>query len=128
MQTNPNVEPVRWSVDKQQRLQEQLVGSWAADDWCFPFQEKHGRQRWLHFTRLLSPQLRTEFKFALWRKFASGEHQLEHYQGKLCTATHWLIRWFNQTTPAVSSLLERSLEYWELSLRSTLIQEGVLRR
>jgi integrase/recombinase XerD len=128
MQPIPNFDPVRWSVEKQQSLQEQLIGFWAADDWCFPHQEKHGKQRWLHFTRLLSTPLRTEFKYALWRKLASGEPRLGHYQGKLCTATHWLVHWFNQIVPAVSSLLERSLEYWELSLRSTLIQEGVLRR
>lgn len=127
MQPNPNVEPVRWSVEKQQRLQEQLDGSWAEDDWCFPYHGRQGGQHRIHFTRLLSPTLRTEIKYALWRGFASGQRKMGHNQCQLCTTTHWLIRWFNQTSPAISSLVERSLEYWELSLRSALIQDGVLK-
>jgi len=129
MEPNPNVEVVRWSAGKQQRLQEQLVGSWAEDVWCFPrHQSKPGGLNRIHFTRLLSPTLRIEIKYALWRKLTSGERKIEHDQGTLCTATHWLIRWFNQNAPATSSLLERSLEHWELSLRSALIKEGALRR
>jgi integrase/recombinase XerD len=129
MQPNPNVEPVRWSVEKQRRLQEQLVGSWAEDVWCFLYQKNtQSGQRRMHFTRLLSPTLRIELKYAVFRKLTSGRRKVGHDPHELCTHTHWLIRWFNQTAPAVSSLLERSLEYWELSLRSALVQERALRR
>lgn len=127
MQPTPQLQLVHWTPEKQQRLQEQLVGFWAEDTWRFPHRDKKRGQRSLHFL-LVSPSLNIEFKYAVWQKFARGQRKLESNQDSLCTHLTWLMQWFNQVAPSISSLLEKSLDYWIVSLRSSLMQTGRLRR
>lgn len=114
-----NIEPVYWSQEKQQRLQERLIGCWALDTW--ELGSSKGGRRYLHFS-LTSPALKTELKYALWYKFDSGELDVKKRQDRLCQHFALLVTWLNQVAPATPSLLEKPLEYWEWSLRSYLIE------
>src|SRR5437879_5017473 len=116
-----NAEPVQWSKVKQQRLQERLIGCWARDTW--ELVDPKGTKRYLHFS-LTSPALKTELKYALWYKFDSGERNVKKQQHALCRNFTLLVTWLNQVAPALPSLLENPLEYWEWSLRSYLIETG----
>src|SRR5436305_12996958 len=114
-----NTEPIQWSEEKRQRLQEWLVGCWAEDTW--ELVGGKGRKQYLHFS-LTSPSLKTELKYALWYKFDSGEWNVRKNQSSMCTRFTVLVPWLNQVAPPISSLLEKTLEYWTWSLRSYLVE------
>ncbi len=118
-------EPVSWSLTKQQQLQEQLVGMWAEDVWSV--QRKRRAQRSELRFALHSPSLKTELKYALWWHFTYGQRDLEKCQPALCSAVTCIVEWLNQSAPACGSLLEKSLEHWDWSLRSYLVAHGRLR-
>jgi hypothetical protein len=101
-----NTEPIHWSEEKQQRLQERLIGCWALDTWeqVGPKGTKH----YLHFS-LLSPALKTELKYALWYKFDSGELDVKKRHDALCRHFALLVSWLNQVAPTILSLLEKPL-------------------
>lgn len=120
-----NTEPVRWSEEQQQGLQEHLTGMWAEDTW--ELGGPNGKYRHIHF-RLISPSLKIELKYALWYKFDSGERDATKQQTILCSDAMRLFAWFNQVAPTVSSLLEKPLAYWECSLRSYLVETKRLRQ
>ena len=120
-----NTEPIQWSEEKQQGLQEYLTGMWAEDTWELAGQ--NGKSRHISF-RLNSPSLKIELKYALWYKFASGERDKAKQQTIFCSDAMSLFKWFNQVAPTVSSLLEKSLAYWECRLRSYLIETQRLRQ
>jgi integrase len=124
--TSKSSEPTQWSVEKQQSLQGLLVGRWAADTWIFTPANPKRNRRYLRFA-LSSPSLKTEIKYAIWRKFDSGERKIDASQDDLITALSDLIEWFNHCTPPVQSLMEKTLEEWESSYRDYLIQAGQLR-
>ncbi len=113
---------VQWSEEKQKTLQEQLTGSWAKDTWVFYTQDgKYWRSLVFNIT---SPSLKIELKYAFWRKFDSGEWNAA---GKLPRQLHearHVITWLNQAAPEAQSLLEKSLEQWELAFRSFLVKTG----
>jgi hypothetical protein len=68
-----NHEAIPWPEERQKHLQEQLVGMWAEDTWIFtPTTAKNSMKVHFHFT-LLSPSLKVEVKYAMWRKFDSGQ-------------------------------------------------------
>lgn len=113
-----NSEPVCWSEERQQQLQEYLTGMWAEDIWEFSWKE--GR-RLLSFP-ITSPSLKTEVKYALWSRFESGKRMLGADQRPLCQYVGVLIEWLNAVAPDTRSFLDKSLEHWELSLRSYLIE------
>jgi hypothetical protein len=48
-----NAEAALWSEEKQKRLQDALVGSWAEDEWKFTL--PNGSHRYMHFALLISP-------------------------------------------------------------------------
>ncbi len=120
---------VVWSEHCQQRLQAHLTDFWAHDVWTFPRKASNKRQRplSLRFT-CVSPQLRIELKYALWYKFTSGEWQQEMGdEGRVSEVNH-INKWLNMVAPTVFSLLERSLEQWEISLRSYLVERNLYHR
>lgn len=119
-----NIELVYWSEEKQQRLQEHLTGMWAEDVWELPWK---GGRRQLHFT-IASPSLKTEVKFAVWFRFESGKRTLGADQRPLCADVAILMEWLNTVAADTCSLLEKSLEHWELSLRSYLIETNRLKQ
>lgn len=121
-----------WSAEQQHRLQEQLTGSWNEDTWVLPLPAPlaAGRRRrayHLHF-RCTSPGLNLELKYALWRQFDSGAWNL-HSQRMLTIEAHlaYIVRWLNVVAPQAPSLLERSLEQWERSLHTYLMERGQVR-
>jgi integrase len=120
-----NTEPVQWSEEKQQSLQGYLTGMWAEDTW--ELGGSNGKNRHIRF-RLISPSLKIELKYALWSKFNSGERDATKEQAIFCSDAMRLFTWFNQVAPTVSSLLEKSLAYWECSLRSYLVETKRLRQ
>jgi len=115
-----NAEAVLWSEEKQQRLQDALVGSWTEDEWKFTL--PNGSHRYMHFSLLISSSLKNELKYALWRKFDSGAWKREQGHLSHCNLLSLLMQWFNLVAPTCCSLLERSLDQWEISLRTYLIE------
>ena len=119
-----NAEPVQWSEEKQQRLQECLVGGCAEDTW--ELRGSKGGKCYMRFS-FTSPSLKTELKYALWYKFDSGERDVKKPQHDLCRRFMLLITWLNQVAPTTRSLLEKTLEYWTWSLRSYLVETNQLK-
>jgi integrase/recombinase XerD len=120
-----NTKPEGWSEEKLQLLQEPLVGKWAADTWDVVEMSpsSKGRKQYLHFS-LTSAALKTELKYAVWYKFDSGAWRLGRDQRTLCSEFSLLVTWLNTVAPDTSSLMVHPLEYWEISLRSYLINMG----
>ena len=113
---------VQWSEEKQKNLQEQLTGSWVEDTWQFISQDgKHRRS--LHFD-VTSPFLKIELKYALWRKFESGEWSMTGQIARQLHEAKQVISWVGQVAPNGVSLLEKPLEQWELAYRSYLVEIG----
>jgi integrase len=122
-----NTEPVQWSEEKRQRLREHLVDQWAEDTWDVVVRKNGGNKQYLHFP-LTSEPLKIELKYAIWRKFSAGEWKLGRDHRALCCEFAYLTRWLNAVAPNVPSLMMHSLEHWEVSLRSYLMQIGRYKR
>ncbi len=116
-------EQMDWSLVKQKRLQEPLVDQWAADTWDVMEKRASKNKSYLHFS-IVSPGLKTELKYAVWYKYTSGEWRLGSDQASFCREFKGLTTWLNIIAPTCPSLMSHSLEYWETSLRSYLIQSG----
>src|SRR2546426_4901299 len=121
-----NAKPEEWSEEKQHRLQDCLVGKWAADTWYVVGMSStsKGRKQYLRFSLTLAA-LKTELKYAAWYKFNSGAWRLGRNQRTLCSEFSTLVTWLNAVVADVPSLMIHSLEYWETSLRSYLISTGL---
>jgi integrase/recombinase XerD len=128
-----STEALLWSETKQQDLQEQLSGFWLQDEWNMdecpltvkkPKKTPDPKRFFRRKIRLqcTSSALTLEIKYACWQKFARGEWlpQAEMYAYHLPR----LIEWLNHVAPSGSSLLQSSLEKWEMSLRSYLAENG----
>jgi integrase/recombinase XerD len=119
-------EPIRWSEEKQQQLQTYLMGEWAQDTWPMKIKGKGvDYQRVFHFD-FASSSLKVEFKYALWYQFESGQWKRDGDLKKPYYGLQVLKEWLNHVAPTASSLLERSLEAWEWSLRSYLLKTNQL--
>jgi len=118
-----------WSEDKLKSLQKQLTGVFAEDSWPMKTirTQKGEEQCHLHFD-FTSPSLKIEFKYAVWFLFESRTWKRERDQRQLRFHLNCLCRWLNHVAPTVSSILERSLEYWEWSLRSYLVETNQFRQ
>jgi len=114
-----NHEQVSQFSEKQKHLQEQLVGTWLEDIWKVA--ARHGGSCSLRFT-LTSPALKIEVKYAVWSKFDSGEWDIRKDQQRLHAHLTCLITWLNIVAPTSTSLLEKSVTFWECSLRSYLVE------
>jgi len=119
-----HAEQILWSEEKQKSLQHVLVGFWDADSWLVGPPQKPAQQSRLSFP-LLSSSLKIEVKYAVrykfeegrWRRDAAGYSKYTMWLRNICT-------WLNDVAPKCPSLMERSKEAWELSLRSWLIEKG----
>ena len=124
-------DPLYWSAEKLQRLQEKLVDSWAEDVWVFTTKDPGRRRQMCRFLRFasLSSSLGTELKYALWTKFDSGRwsRDANSFDHRATTIT-FLIQWLDRFTPPVQSLMERDLAEWETLLQSHLLSTGRFRR
>lgn len=113
---------IQWSEEKQKNLQEQLLGSWTEDTWRFTSQNgKHHRS--LHFS-VTSPFLKIELQYAFWCKFDSGEWCMTGQIARQLHEAKQVISWVDQASPNGISLLEKSLEQWEIAYRSFLVKIG----
>jgi integrase/recombinase XerD len=124
-----NAEPGSWSEDKLRHMQEQLTGVFADDSWPMKtIKTKKGEEQChLHFD-FTSPSLKIEFKYAVWFLFERRTWKRERDQRQLRFHLNCLSTWLNHVAPTASSLLERSLDYWEWSLRSYLVETNQLRQ
>lgn len=125
-----------WSALQQLHLQEQIVGFWAQDEWNMdecplppsrrkkPLNPARASQRKLHFHGL-APSLSVELKYACWQKFARGDWAPHSELYGLHIAR--IVNWLKQVAPVGASFLQSSLEQWEVSLRSYLLEHGKLR-
>src|SRR6266699_3725824 len=112
-----------WMESGQSRLQEHLVGRWADDIWLVNPKSSKRRAVYLRFS-ITSIPLKIEIKFAVWSMFDCGQWNMEKDQGDLRRNLIIIIKWLNHFTSTIQSLMERSLEQWEISLRSYIIQTG----
>ena len=128
-----STEAFLWSETKQQNLREQLVSFWLEDEWNMdecPLAIKEPKKtpnptrafRRKICIQCTSSALAIEMKYACWQKFARGEWlpQAEGYAYHIPR----LVAWLNHVAPTGSSLLQKSLEKWEVSLRSYLVERG----
>ncbi len=122
-------EPGYRSENKLKHLQEQLTGIFAEDSWPMKTikTNKGEEQCHLHFD-FTSPSLKIEFKYAVWFLFERRTWKRERDQRQLRFHLNCLSQWLNHVAPTASSLLERSLDYWEWSLRSYLVETNQLRQ
>jgi len=114
-----------WSATKQQALEKQLVGFWAADqrdlaNSPIPITRVRKKPRYLRFNCRSTP-LNIELKYACRQKFISGDWSTPWASPYL----HTLIRWLNELDPPDASFLTRSLDVWESSLRTWLSEHGI---
>jgi integrase len=120
-------EAMKWSIEKQAHLQEHLTGLWAEDDWILtPTNPKRDRCH-LRFM-ITSPPLKAEVKYAVWRKFDSGQWKMNTDQKALRRELAFIIQWLNHFPSLIQSLMEKNLEQWDMSLRSYIVQTGRLQQ
>ena len=108
---------VRWSAARYEQLAAQLTGPWAEDVWVLPDSHRATRHVIFRFT-CPQPTLNTELKYALWSRFDRQEWRVLHdpwpRHFRVITAS------LTECGPQTRSLLERSPEGGELSLRTYL--------
>src|SRR5215469_6547639 len=119
-------EKLRWSEDRQRRLQEYLVGTWADDVWLVNPRSSKRKAVYFRFS-INSMPLKLEIKYAVWSKFNNGQWKMERDQKTLCWELTLIIEWLNHFAQPIKSLMEKELEEWEMSLRSYLVQTRQLR-
>ena|SRR5436305_9854635 len=114
-----------WSEEKQRRLQACLTGMWAEDLW----QVKSINEKGDHVQRTLcfpdvNASLKNEFKYAVWYQWNQGTWQRYHKRGQreVLYSLRYLGLWLQALEWKEHSFLEHSLEFWECSLRSWLVQ------
>jgi integrase/recombinase XerD len=123
-----SVSSLSWSEERQQSLHEHLQGLFASDAWRVGPPHRPERQSTLDFSPLQSNTLKLELKYAVSCKFQRKEWNIEasmHHKNRQCL--RHIITWLNRVAPGAQSLLEKSLEQWELSLRTFLIESGKYR-
>ena len=123
-----SVSSLSWSEERQQSLHEHLQGLFASDAWRVGPPHRPERQSTLDFSPLQSNALKLELKYAVSCKFQRKEWNIEasmHHKNRQCL--RHIITWLNRVAPRAQSLLEKSLEQWELSLRTFLIETGKYR-
>jgi integrase len=118
-------EPTGWSVERQQRLRDQLTGFWAEDTWLFT--SKQGKVYQMSFLPS-GPALQAEIKYALRTKFESGRWKTNGNLSPMCHDLKVLEEWLSQLPLIPDSFLQKPLDHWEMSLRSYLVQSGQYRR
>jgi integrase/recombinase XerD len=116
-----------WTEGSQRRLGEPLVGPWADDVWLVTPKSSKNNAVYLRFT-INSIPLKLEIKYAVWSNFDSGKWSMGRNQRTLRGGLALIVRWLNHFAPPIQSLLEKSLEQWEMSLRSFIVQTGRLRQ
>jgi hypothetical protein len=114
-----NSEPIGWSVEKQQHLQDHLTGFWAEDTWLFT--SKQGKVYQMNFS-LPAAALQAEIKYALHTKFESGRWKTNGNLSSMCRDVKAILQWLNQLPFMPSSLMQKPLDHWEMALRSSLVQ------
>jgi len=123
-------EQIVWSEEKLQHFREHLTGFWAQDAWNMaecPLVNEHmhrpkGGYVDVYRFSCLSSTINTELKYACWYCFSQGLWTSLVY-GR-AARLHRIIDWLNQTAPRAGSLLERSREKSQVSLRSYLSEHG----
>ncbi len=78
---------------------------------------------YLNFT-CLSDSINTELKFVLWSRVHFGEKRTSTLWTTTPSLVNWVCNWINDTTPKTVSLMEKSLEYWEISIRLYISSKG----
>ncbi|MBD2123418.1 site-specific integrase [Trichocoleus sp. FACHB-262] len=124
-----------WSETKQKNLASKLGDFWARDEWKLSecpikpeglvLPKKFGADKKLQF-QIFSPSVNTEIKYAYCQKLQKGEWSFATVWGRSHVLEH-LTDWLNLVAPHITSLLERSLDRWELSWRSYLAERGILK-
>jgi len=120
-----NNEVIPWTEDGQRRMREALTGPWAEDVWLVTPKSSTCNAVYLRFT-IGSISLNLEIKYAVWSRFDSGKLTIGRKQSALRAALGLIIRWLNHFVPPVQSLMEKSLEQWEISLRSFIVRTSRL--
>jgi integrase len=118
-------EAVPWSAERQQQLQQQLVGMWRAEVWTLPALTRTDQPSSRSFSfEGLSPGLQTELKYALWQKYTQGAWKLPCRDSGQFGHLRLLIAWLAQVAPPAHSLLDHPLTHWCRSLESFLTERG----
>jgi len=123
-----SVSSLSWSEERQQSLNAHLQGFFASDAWRVGPPHRPERQSTLDFSPLQSNALKLELKYAVWCKFQRKEWNIEgsaHHKNRECL--RHITTWLNRVAKETQSLLGKSLEQWELSLRTFLIETGKYR-
>ncbi len=114
-----------WSEEKRLRLHACLTGMWAEDSWQLPSINEKGDhvQRTLCFAFAHS-FLKKEFQYAVWYQWNQGTWQRYHLRGQreVLYSLRYLMIWLQEMEVSLHSFLERSLDFWEWSLRTWLVQ------
>lgn len=113
--------------NNQRLLQERLVGLWAEDTWLVNTRSSTRKAVYLRFT-IDSTPLKVEIKYAVWSKFDNRQWKIEKDQKSLRKELSIIIQWLNHFSVPIQSLMEKSLEQWETSLRSYILQTGRLQQ
>ncbi|MBW4424221.1 MAG: tyrosine-type recombinase/integrase [Nostoc desertorum CM1-VF14] len=123
--------PIQWSVSKQLVLESEVQGFWMRDEWDIfecPLSDGNAipsRAKYVIFS-CISASINTELKYACWQKLENKEWSVNSLWSKKATITN-IANWLNTVAPHETSLIVKSLDRWELSLRSYLVKYKKLR-
>lgn len=109
-------------------LSEQLQGWWAQDRWelanCPLLNGKGFATSQVVEFNCQAPNLNVELKYGCWRKLAQRDWSITCWSGQALIAH--LVDWLNSLSPPVHSLMDYPLDKWLFSLRTYLLEHGLL--
>lgn len=114
----------------EQELESANNGYWSQDIWNpedSPLRQdyKSGLDlRKINFTKIKSRFLRTEIKFAYYRKVKKGDWSLQTLHKKPYIAQNWLSVLLNNY-PDINCFLDKNLDEWTILFRTLLIENNV---
>ena len=119
---------VQWSNSKQQDLESRLMGFWADDEWHIEDCPLRTEKTPVSTVKVIQfgcrwRSLNTELKYACWQKVEKKDWSIKTLW-QSSTAIRRIADWLSSVSFHTSSLAERSLANWELSLGSYLLEMG----
>ena len=123
-----------WSIKKYQEIKQQLQGYWSEDIWLtsenpFNFQDRTKRKTKKGYTgsRLCFENcpstIKDEIKYACYQKVKKQEWSPTSLHSN-ASKINRICQWLTEEHPSSTSLLDKNLEEWLISLKSYLINKN----
>jgi len=116
-----------WTKEKQQSLCDQLIDFWSQNEWDMSrssLSQSPLKRPVIFRFKCQAENINTELKYACWQRLINGDWRLTS-GSHITHQINRLTRWLNEVALATQSLLEKSVDQWELSLRTYLVENGM---